>query len=183
MSERKTETIELDKGIPYAKVASRCAEFHRDNETCSVETSCEFKEGYVLFTAKVVTKKGIFTGHSLDKLGGRRKQFEKQETIAVGRALAFAGYLASGDIACAEEMADLVTAMQLNSLKLKYATVYADFLKDLNRGEKQNHFSAWGKSRRGEDVDYHDPGSWSRDWFGACWKELIGTESDVPFDS
>jgi hypothetical protein len=33
------------------------------------------------------------------------KSFEKLETIAVGRALAFAGYLADGEIASMEEMA------------------------------------------------------------------------------
>lgn len=107
---RKTETIKLGDGVRYAKVASRLVAFHTDNKSCSVETVCEFKEGFALFTAKVTTTKGTFTGHSMGKVSVRQKQFEKQETIAVGRALAFAGYLASGDIACAEEMADLVAS-------------------------------------------------------------------------
>ena len=89
--DRKVETIKLGKDGPnYAKVAARSAEFHRDNETCSIETSVEFKEGFALFTAKVTTKKGTFMGHSMEKVAGKQKQFEKQETIAVGRALAFA---------------------------------------------------------------------------------------------
>jgi len=107
VTERKTETIMIGGGVEYAKVASRCTEFHKDNIKCDIETTCEFKEGFVLFSAKVTTKKGTFTGHSMDKVTGRQKQFEKQETIAVGRALAFAGYLATGEIACAEEMAGM----------------------------------------------------------------------------
>ena len=182
MNERKIETIEIGKGVHYAKVATRSAEFHKDNEKCSIETTCEFKEGFVLFSAKVTTKKGVFTGHSMDKVQGRQKQFEKQETIAVGRALAFAGYLASGDIACAEEMADVVTAAQLNSLKLKFAKENADSLSGLDRPQKLARFNAWCKSVVGEDVDYDDAGMWEPEWFRQCWRELIGPDSDVPFE-
>jgi hypothetical protein len=182
MSDRRTETIEIGKGVHYAKVAARSAEFHKDNELCSIETTCEFKEGFVLFTAKVTTKKGTFTGHSMDKVSGRQKQFEKQETIAVGRALAFAGYLASGDIACAEEMADVVTAAQLNSLKLKFAKLNADALAGLDQPHKLERFCAWCLSVVGEQVDYNDPQSWETDWFRQCWRELIGPDADVPFE-
>ena len=182
MSERKTDTIEIGKGVQYAKVAARSAEFHRDNETCSIETSCEFKENHVLFSAKVTTKKGTFTGHSMDKISGRQKQFEKQETIAVGRALAFAGYLASGDIACAEEMADLVTTAQLNALKVKYATVHKDSLSGLDRVAKAQKFNAWVREIVGEDADFTDATHWEAAWLAACWKIFTGTDADVPFD-
>lgn len=180
--DRKTDTITIGGGVQYAKVAARSAEFHRDNDKCSIETTCEFKEGYVLFCARVTTSKGTFTGHSMDKVGGRQKQFEKQETIAVGRALAFAGYLATGEIACAEEMEDVVTDMQLNSLKGKYATVNESTLRGLDRVHKQEAFSAWCKSMIGEDVDYLDRHAWCREWYEAAWKALIGTGSDVPFE-
>jgi hypothetical protein len=182
MSERKAETISIGGGVAYAKVSARSAEFHRDNEQCSVETSCEFKEGYVLFHAKVTTKKGTFTGHSMDKLSGRQKQFEKQETIAVGRALAFAGYLASGDIACAEEMADVVTAAQVNSVKLKFAKLHEDELKGLDRAQKQQKFSEWCLSVTGEEADYNDYGMWTAECLRACWRKLIGPDADVPFE-
>jgi hypothetical protein len=183
MNERKTETIDIGKGIQYAKVAARSAEFHRDNEQCSIETTCEFKEGFALFTAKVTTKKGTFTGHSMDKVSGRQKQFEKQETIAVGRALAFAGYLASGDIACAEEMEDVVTEQQLNSLKGKYATVHKSELSRMeSREKKQQAFSSWCRTLIGEEVDYLDRHSWCKEWYDAAWKELVGVSSDVPFE-
>lgn len=183
MSDRKTETIAIGNGIQYAKVAARSAEFHRDNETCSIETTCEFKEGFVLFTAKVTTKKGTFTGHSMDKVQGKQKQFEKQETIAVGRALAFAGYLASGDIACAEEMADVVTEAQLNGLKGKFSTVHERELNGLNRPEKLAKFQSEMLELIGVECDYSDHRNWCREWYDLAWKTLIGSTDDVPFDA
>jgi hypothetical protein len=181
MTERKAETIDIGKGVKYAKVASRSAEFHKDNEKCDVETTCDLKDDHVLFSARVTTRKGTFTGHSLAKIGGRQKQFEKQETIAVGRALAFAGYLADGEIACAEEMADLVTQSQLNSLKLKYAKVNESELDGCDRVAKQEAFSAWCREIIGEDASYNDPVSWCREWYDAAWKSLQ-SGSDVPFE-
>lgn len=182
MNERRTETVSIGKGVQYAKVASRSAEFHKDNPQCSIETTCEFKDGFVLFTAKVTTKKGTFTGHSMDKTSGKQKQFEKQETIAVGRALAFAGYLADGDIACAEEMADVVSVAQLNSLKLKFAKVNEAELSQLERPDKQERFRAWCREIIGEDINYSDPSNWLRQWYETCWKHLTETGSDVPFE-
>jgi len=181
MSDRKTETIEIGRGVTYAKVASRSAEFHRDNDKCSVETACEFKEGFVLFSAKVTTKKGTFTGHSMDKLGGRQKQFEKQETIAVGRALAFAGYLSSGDIACQEEMNDVITPMQLTAIRTKWATLNQDILRGMDYAEQAKRFNEWAHSVVGEDIDYTTHTTWSSEWLPMCWADL-GVILGVPFD-
>jgi hypothetical protein len=182
MDQKKVETIEIGKGVHYAKVAARSAEFHRDNETCSIETSCEFKEGFVLFTAKVTTKKGTFTGHSMEKVHGRQKQFEKQETIAVGRALAFAGYLATGEIATFEEMADVVTDAQLNSLKLKYSKVFAAEIEGLDRPKRQQKFNDYCQGLFGEQGDFNDASTWGPEWYKQCWRELIGPDGDVPFE-
>ena len=182
MNERKVATIEIGKGVQYAKVAARLAAFHEDNKECSIETTCEFKEGFVLFRASVVCPRGTFTGHSMDKVGGKQKQFEKQETIAVGRALAFAGYLASGDIATAEEMAEVVTVNQLNSLKLRYSKEHASELDGLDRDSKSQKFNTWCRSLIHEDVDYRDPQSWETAWFQQCWQDLTGVTPDVPFE-
>ena len=182
MSDRKVPTITIGKGIEYATVAARSTAFHADNAKCAVETSCEFKEGYVLVSATVTTSKGTFTGHSMDKPGGRQKQFEKQETIAVGRALAFAGYLASGAIACEEEMADVVTAAQLNALKLKFSKVHATELDGLDRAAKQEVFRSWACGIVGEDADYSEPSHWAKEWYQACWVDLTGVSADVPFE-
>lgn len=148
MSDRKTETIDIGRGVKYAKVASRLEQFHGDNTECHVETHCEFKEGHALFSAKVTTKKGTFTGHSLAKVTLGQKQFEKQETIAVGRALAFAGYLSSGDIACQEEMDDLrriagVTFAQLNTLKTDWLSRHAEDLKGRDQAAIGKAFAEW----------------------------------------
>lgn len=182
MNNRKVETVDIGRGVQYAKVAARSAEFHKDNDVCSIETSCEFKEGFVMFRATVHTKKGTFTGHSMDKIGGRQKQFEKQETIAVGRALAFAGYLSSGDIACAEEMVDVISDIQLTSLKKKYFDENEAELKKLDRPGRQQAFNAWARDLIGEDRDFNDKLSWCDEWYQEAWKSLQGVSADVPFE-
>lgn len=182
MSERQTKTIEIGKGVRYAKVADRLMEFHKDNPECSTETSCEFKEGWAIFTARVTTKKGVFTGHSMGKVSSRQKQFEKQESIAVGRALGFAGYLASGAIATYEEMAGVVTAPQFTSLRLKYAEVYAASLAGMPRLDQQQAFNRWAKAQIGEDTDYNERANWEPEWFQTCWRALTGVSADVPFE-
>jgi hypothetical protein len=113
------KTINL-KGKAYAPVSERVAQFHRDHRDGNIETSYEFKEGYVVFKANVSFDsrletnlptetqipyfyKRIFTGHAFGKIG-QEKAFEKLESVAVGRALAFAGYLAGGEIASYDEI-------------------------------------------------------------------------------
>lgn len=103
------KTIKL-QGKKYAKVKERIAEAHKNNEKLSIttEVDCFDKEKLAfLFTAKVVNEKWEFTGHAMQSLKWK-KDFEKGETIAVGRALALAGYLADGEVASYEEMSDFV---------------------------------------------------------------------------
>lgn len=100
-------------GGDYAKVKDRMLEFRQENPRGLIQTSYDIVqqdggEGYIVFTARIVKdKKDEFsaeaTGHSMGK-GTGAKVFEKQETIAVGRALAFLGYGADGEIASSEEM-------------------------------------------------------------------------------
>lgn len=102
------ETIDL-RGKDYAPVSERIKKLHSTYDDVSIETGYEFQEGWAICKAKVTisnTKKnGAYTGHSMDKITGEEdKAFEKLETVAVGRALANAGFLASGEIASAEEM-------------------------------------------------------------------------------
>ena len=183
MSERKTDTISIGNGIQYAKVASRLAAFHEDNPSgCSIDTSCQFTEGWVIFTATVSTKKGTFTGHSMDKVSGRQKQFEKQETIAVGRALAFAGYLSSGDIACAEEMVDVVSQIELDTLKTRYWKLNDDVLKGKSKADIGWSFNDECRTVLGEEADYHDRHNWTRESFNLMMTKL-GVDSGVPFEA
>jgi len=182
MTERTVETIDIGKGIKYAKVASRLAAFHEDNDQCHIETSCEFKEGYALFSAKLTTKKGTFTGHSLAKVTSGQKQFEKQETIAVGRALAFAGYLSSGDIASQEEMSDFrtngVTLAALNELKKGWAANFAELITDADQDEKKRLFGEWVQQTLGPnfglggELDIANFRSWALDDLNTCREAL-----------
>jgi hypothetical protein len=105
---KKLNTIDL-KGKAYATVPTRIKEFR---ETCPnglIESKPEFlADGQVMFTARILKDKanpssGESSGHAIGKLTGD-KAFEKLETIAVGRALALLGFMASGEIASSEEM-------------------------------------------------------------------------------
>lgn len=104
----KTPTIDL-KGKNYATVPARIKEFREANPNGLIETKPEVQsDGQVIFSARILKDKsnpssGESTGHSIGKLAGD-KAFEKLETIAIGRALAILGYMASGDIASSEEM-------------------------------------------------------------------------------
>lgn len=107
---RKAATMKLS-GNDYAKVPERLKLFREDCPNGLIETSPDIKDdGQIIFTARVLKDKSRedsaeATGHALGKIG-QAKAFEKLETIAIGRALATLGYLASGEIASAEEMED-----------------------------------------------------------------------------
>lgn len=110
------KTIEL-KGRQYAPVSARVEQLHKDHKECSITTDTTFSEGHVIVKAtlsfdRVTMADGqgepyvgarTFTGHAYGKVGAE-KAFEKLETTAVGRALAFAGYLAGGEIASYDEV-------------------------------------------------------------------------------
>lgn len=104
---KRLVTIKLNGNIEYAKVSARVAEFTRQNGNGSITTEYDFKDGWVIFKATVVpnvkNEGRVFKGTSMGKVGAV-KAFEKLETIAVGRALAFAGFLSDGEIASSEEM-------------------------------------------------------------------------------
>ena len=174
MTGRTVETIEIGTGINYAKVSSRLAAFHEDHTQCQIKTECQFKDGYAIFSATVTTKKGAFTGHSMAKVTGK-KAFEKQETIAVGRALAFAGYLSSGDIASQEEMADfhqptISLEHRLTALKKVWATKHAEVLGDAGKDEQRRLFAQWVQQTLGSefDINVNDFGDWSTDDMEQC---------------
>jgi hypothetical protein len=104
----KVKTMEI-KGNEYAKVVERLKQFREDCPNGLIETKPEFQpDGQILFSARILKDKSDKnsaegTGHALGNAKGD-KAFEKLETIAVGRALAMLGYMASGEIASSEEM-------------------------------------------------------------------------------
>lgn len=104
---KKIKTMQVS-GNEYAKVKDRVKEFREENPHGLIETTPTIGDGHIIFKARVLKDKGDeasaeATGHSMGK-GDGQKVFEKQESIAVGRALALLGYGADGEIASAEEM-------------------------------------------------------------------------------
>ena len=184
MNDKKMETISFGAVKDYAKVSTRVSALHECYQKCDIETIVEFKDNFALFTAKVTTEKGVFNGHSLGKTT-QDKAFEKLETIAIGRAIGFAGFLTTGEIATFEEMEQFqnaVTSTQLNSLILKYSKENADDLEGLDRADKLKHFNRWCYEVTGEEVDFRNHASWEAEWMKTCWAELTGVDEDVPFE-
>jgi hypothetical protein len=107
---KKLKTMEL-QGKAYAKVPERIKLFREENIRGLIEISTEIMGDYMVFKARILKDKSDpssaeSTGQSmvLQKDLKTEKKFEKQETIAVGRALANLGYMASGEVASYEEM-------------------------------------------------------------------------------
>ncbi len=107
---KKTKTISFGQVKAYARVADRLQEFRTANPRALIETLPTVQaDGQVLFKARILADKGESnsaeaTGHALGTTGAKAKDFEKLETIAVGRALALLGYASDGEIVSSEEM-------------------------------------------------------------------------------
>ena len=103
---QRVKTIKL-QGKDYAQVSDRVSVFHKAHQNGSIKTDLDLRDSFAIFKATVIldakNPDRIFTGTSMGKYGGA-KALEKLETIAVGRALAFAGFLSDGEIASSEEM-------------------------------------------------------------------------------
>lgn len=104
------KTINL-KGKQYAPVSARVEQFHKDHEDGSIITKYEIMSDKVVCRAKVKFSDRTFTGTAFGDTKAE-KAFEKLETTAVGRALAFAGYLAGGEIASYDEMQEFSSKEQ-----------------------------------------------------------------------
>lgn len=121
---RKAQTTKVGTA-DYAKVAERLKLFREDNPHGKQESAYEVDvDGSLVFTVWLWKNKedllGLMKAGITDKdalrssadangnakgiIGGKEKDFEKLESIALGRALANLGYLASGEIASFEEI-------------------------------------------------------------------------------
>lgn len=103
------KTIDLG-GKQYAQVVDRLKIFREECPNGLVETKPDIIDNgkQIVFKARILKDKakpesGEGTGHAYGENKGT-KAFEKLETIAVGRALAMLGYMASGEIASSDEM-------------------------------------------------------------------------------
>lgn len=132
---KKIETIFL-KGKEYATVPARVKEFREECPNGLIETTPDLRDdGTVVFKAHVMKDKarpesGEAVGHSIGKVTGD-KAFEKLETISVGRALAFLGYMASGEIASSEEMEEFYAFKEEQLADAKIEIDAIDKIEDL----------------------------------------------------
>ena len=122
MAER-IKTVKIGGGIDYAKVADRIKIFWEENPNGKIDTEREdISDNKVRFIARIwrdskvildlatvgtdvnIIKLTANAMASADATKKGDKENEKLETVAVGRALAMLGYLASGEVASREEM-------------------------------------------------------------------------------
>lgn len=118
---KKVATMKVGGGADYAKVNSRMLEFRTENPKGKIDTVPEYItfDGvrYIQFKATIIKDKSDdssaeASGHARLPDDTKQKTFEKCETIAVGRALAFLGYGADGEIASSEEMEEFLADKQ-----------------------------------------------------------------------
>lgn len=151
----KVQTTKISGGAEYAKVKDRLKAFRTENPRASIETTPIPQEnGMMMFRTKIIKDKADefsadATGHALQTKEGT-KDFEKLETISVGRALALLGYASDGEIASSEEMEEfeeykaqkhfekleeykelLENSKSLDELKTNWATIDGNFRKEL----------------------------------------------------
>lgn len=115
---KKTATISYGSVRAYAQVKDRLKEFRSDCPNGLVETIPTISDTMIVFKARILKDKADpasaeATGHSMGEIkGDKAKVFEKQETIAVGRALALLGYASDGEIASSDEMEEFLAHKQ-----------------------------------------------------------------------
>lgn len=151
----KVQTTKISGGADYAKVKDRLKVFRTENPRASIETTPMPQEnGMMMFRTKIIKDKADefsadATGHALQTKEGT-KDFEKLETISVGRALALLGYASDGEIASSEEMEEfeeyktqkhfekleeykelLEASKSLEELKTNWAAIDGNFRKEL----------------------------------------------------
>ena len=112
--------------IDYAKVADRLKAFREENPRSKISIKASYDDnGNLTHTARLwkdkteyyeLLKSGVSAKDALESCEAegsslmsaerikQEKGFEKNETIAIGRALAILGYAGSGEIASSEEM-------------------------------------------------------------------------------
>lgn len=138
MAIRKATTTTISGGADYAKVAERLRLFREQHPHGKQESAYEVDvDGSVVFTVWLwkdksdlieLLKSGVTdrealrasadaNGNAKGSLNGKEKDFEKLETIALGRALGMLGFSASGEIASSEEMEEFEKYQRLQHLE------------------------------------------------------------------
>jgi|GEM_PF-2253140 len=112
MDKLNMNTVTVQCGFDYATVEDRvrafCSEY-QNGQILTEMVKCEDDTGEVIFKAHAVVD-GLIrgTGHAMEVRGSsninKTSHIECAETSAVGRALAFIGYMSKGQIASYEEV-------------------------------------------------------------------------------
>ena len=146
----KVKTTTIGGGVEYAKVSERLKVFRSENPRAFIETTPIPQEsGMMMFKTRIVKDKadefsGEATGHALQTKSGT-KDFEKLETISVGRALALIGYAPDGEIASSEEMEEFEDWKQQ-----KLQEEIEDFTNQLNATKSLDELKkVWGTITNG----------------------------------
>lgn len=162
----RVQTTKIQGGALYAKVSDRLKIFRSENPRALIETTPIPQEnGMMMFKTRIIKDKADehsaeATGHALQIKSGT-KDFEKLETISVGRALALLGYASDGEIASSEEMEEfeeykaqkhlekleeykklLENSKSLEELKTNWATIDGNFrveLEDIKNNIKEKY--------------------------------------------
>lgn len=122
----KVATTKIKGNVEYAKVADRLQEFRKANPRSKISVKFSYNEvGDLTHRAYIwkdktdfydLLKSGVNAQDAIESADAEgssmmsaqkvkaEKGFEKNETIAIGRALAILGYASSGEIASSEEM-------------------------------------------------------------------------------
>jgi hypothetical protein len=141
------KTTKIQGGADYAKVSDRLKAFRAENPRALIETTPIPQEGgMMMFKARILKDKADensaeSTGHALQTKAGT-KDFEKLETIAVGRALALLGYAVDGEIASSEEMEEFEnykqTQKEATLFEMQEKICEIDNIKDLKELWEKN---------------------------------------------
>ena len=158
-------------GKDYKTVAERVTEFHnehKDNKSILTEI-IQFKDGIVVVKAVVKIGESIFCGHAYEELGSSKIN----ETSAIGRALASAGYLGS-EFASADE---LVGA--LNKQNTPYKAKKEDFSSDSWRDQPIGFKSGKNQGKTYREVDSETLAWIINDCKVDSWKEKAIKEMNI----
>lgn len=164
---KRAATMDL-KGNDYARVPERIKLFREDNPNGKIVTKHQLTDkGETIFNAYVWKDKkdvhysdGQVVLDSADSTGTAKntvkgdKDFEKLETISIGRALAILGYLASGEVASSEEMEEYIRDRDEKAriAALEYKEQVIDNLRACNDLEVLRQTFVQSKLTNDEDV-------------------------------
>lgn len=155
-------TINVSGGS-YAKVAERLKAFWEENPNGKIDSEREaLQGGKNRFVARIwrnseeileLARNGVTSDvikmtanatASADAIKSGDKENEKLETIAVGRALAMLGYLASGEVASRDEMEEFESYKDQRKAEAKVVAIeLLESSKSL--GELRDHFISLGE--------------------------------------